>query len=280
MRLLLTLNVGKQNKGMYSTITLAKKYIQYYFKASNGKGHGVHSPFVYLFIKEVLNKNKSTELFSPIEVLRNELLHNKKIVQVWDRGAGSRQTENNNRAICQIAKAALKPKKYSALLHHIVAYFKPANVLEMGTSLGITTSYLAVANPLVAVVTMEGAPTIADLARENFNKLGIQNIRIVEGDFDNTLPVYLNEIQQLGLAYVDGNHKYEPTIRYFKYLMDKSDEHTVLIFDDIHWSAEMELAWELIKNTEAVTLTIDLFFIGLVFFRKAQKEKEHFIIRF
>ena len=174
MRLLLTLNVGKQNKGMYSTITLAKKYIQYYFKASNGKGHGVHSPFVYLFIKEVLNKNKSTELFSPIEVLRNELLHNKKIVQVWDRGAGSRQTENNNRAICQIAKAALKPKKYSALLHHIVAYFKPANVLEMGTSLGITTSYLAVANPLVAVVTMEGAPTIAELARENFNKLGIQ----------------------------------------------------------------------------------------------------------
>ena len=265
---------------MYSTITLAKKYVQYYFKASNGKGHGVHSPFVYQFIKEVLNQKKPTDLFAPIEAVRKQLLQNKKMVKVWDRGAGSRQTGDNTRAICQIAKAALKPKKYSALLHQIVVYFKPVNVLEMGTSLGITTSYLAAANPLGQVVTMEGAPTIAELARENFNKLGIQHIQIIEGDFDTTLPVYLNEIQKLGIAYVDGNHKYEPTIRYFKNLMDKSDEHTVLIFDDIHWSAEMERAWEFIKNTAEVTLTIDLFFIGLVFFRKAQKEKEHFIIRY
>ena len=265
---------------MYSTPKLLIKYLQYYFTAANIQGHGVHSPFVYAFIKEVLNKKNTTIFPTSIEAYRTNLLANKDLVEVWDRGAGSRQTNNNKRTVSAIAKAALKPQKYSRLLGALVAYFKPTNVLEMGTSLGITTSYLAAAYPLGKVVTMEGAPNVAKHARANFAHLGIENVELIEGDFDMSLPVYLDSITNIGFAYVDGNHKYEPTMRYFNCLKAKSNEASVLVFDDIHWSAEMEKAWTEIKNDKSVTLTIDLFFIGLVFFRKAQKEKENFIIRY
>ncbi len=248
--------------------------------SSNGRGHGVHSPFVYHFIKQVLNKQVANYQLDDIELYRKELLQNSEMVKVWDRGAGSRQSVDSMRSIQQIAKVALKPKKYSLLLYKIAAYYKPSEILEMGTSLGITTCYLAAADNNANVVTMEGAPSVASIAKKTFSRLGITNVEMVEGDFDETLPCYLKSIDQLGIAYVDGNHRYEPTINYFKQLLEKANDHSILIFDDIHWSDEMEKAWEEIKQDAHVTLTIDLFFIGLVFVRQAQKEKEHFAIRY
>lgn len=265
---------------MYSTPTLVRKYLQYYYKAANGKGHGVHSPFVYNFITKVLNNNQQDSFSNTIEAYRDTLLANNTFVEVWDKGAGSRKLANNKRKISAIAKAALKPKKYSRLLGSIVSHFKPSLVVELGTSLGITTSYLAAANQEGKVITMEGAPNVANEARKTFAQLGLQNIELLEGDFDEILPPFMNNSSPIGLAYIDGNHKLEPTIRYFNYLKEKSNEDAVFIFDDIHWSEEMETAWAEIKKDPAVTLTIDLFFIGLVFFRKAQQEKEHFIIRY
>lgn len=265
---------------MYPALTLIKKYVQYYFNASNGKGHGVHSPFVFQFIQEVLLDKKYPPLSSLIEAKRAALLVNKSVINVWDRGAGSRQSKQNQRKIQDIAASALKPKKYAHLLARIVAYFKPANVIEMGTSLGITTCYLAKSADGKPVFTMEGAPAVAEWAKKTINDLQIENIEIVEGDFNQTLPAVLEKIDRVGLAYIDGNHQYIPTMQYFRDLLKKSDENSFFIFDDIHWSEEMEKAWEEIKQDHAVTLTIDLFYIGLVFFRKENKEPMHYTIRY
>ena len=184
--------------------------------SSNGKGHGIHSPFVYSFIQEVLNKQVPADKFDSIEQYRKQLLQDKGMVNVWDRGAGSRQSVDNMRSIKQIAKVALKPKKYSLLLHKIIANYKPDEILEMGTSLGITTCYLAAANKHAKVVTMEGSPSVAIIAKKTFSTLGYRNVNIMEGDFDETLPAYLKSVDQLGIVYVDGNHRYAPTINYFK----------------------------------------------------------------
>lgn len=265
---------------MYPALTLIKKYVQYYINASNGKGHGVHSPFVYQFIQEVLLDKKNPASSDLIEAKRAALLANKSVIDVWDRGAGSRQSKQNQRKIQDIAAAALKPKKYAHLLARIVAYFKPANVIEMGTSLGITTCYLANSADDKPVYTLEGAPAVADWATKTIKDLQIDNIQIVEGDFNQTLPTVLEKIDRVGLAYIDGNHQYIPTMQYFRDLLKKSDENSFFIFDDIHWSEEMEKAWEEIKQDHAVTLTIDLFYIGLVFFRKENKEPMHYTIRY
>jgi predicted O-methyltransferase YrrM len=264
----------------YNTFTLINKYISYLWKSSNGRGHGVHSPFVFAFIKNILNTKSKGASFDAIELYRQQLLNNQKEITILDLGAGADPKGNKSRTIAQIAKGALKPKKYSTLLSRIVSYYQPRQVLEMGTSLGITTCYLAEGVPNASVVTMEGAPTVAYEALTTFKSLGYQNIALIEGNFDQSLPQYLHTISTIGIAYVDGNHRYSPTMHYFNLLLTKSDEHSIFIFDDIHWSSEMEKAWAEIKADPRIALTIDLFYIGIVFLRKENKEQEHFIIRY
>jgi len=265
---------------MYTTFQLAKKYIRYYLTASNGKGHGTHSPFVFDFIIHVLNDDRHFYAYEAIERLRTDLTVDDTLLEVEDYGAGSVVSKTKNRRVNEIAKSALKPKKFGQLMFRIMDYYGVKNALELGTSLGITTAYLAAANTGAAITTMEGAPAIAAVAKKNFARLQLQNIRLVLGNFDETLRPTLVQTGKVDFAFVDGNHRKEPTLQYFEQLMLHSHDHTILIFDDVHWSSEMEEAWEIIKADSRVKLTIDLFFIGLVFLREDFKVKQHFTIRF
>jgi predicted O-methyltransferase YrrM len=265
---------------LYNHFQLAKKYLHYRFTASNGKGHGVHSPFVFDFITNVLNDKKEYECYEKIEAIRKELTNNLQVVHVDDFGAGSVVMKLNERKIKDIARSSLKPKKYAQLLFRIVHHYKPAIIIELGTSLGITTSYLASGNKQAKVHTCEGATNIADIAQNNFNKLGLKNIELIQGNFDETLPLLLTKINKIDLAFIDGNHRKEPTLNYFYQLLDHSTSSTILIFDDVHWSAEMEAAWQEIQNHPSVTLSIDLFFIGIIFLNKNFKAKQQFSIRY
>ena len=264
---------------MYNRFQLAKKYLHYYLTASNGKGHGVHSPFVFDFIKNVLNDKKNYECYHSIENLRKELLRDKRVIDVEDFGAGSLAVPNKEKKVSDIARSFLKPKKFAQLLFRIVQYYKPHNIVELGTSLGITTAYLG-ANKTSEVYTLEGSKNTAAIAQENFQKPGLQNVKIIQGNFDDILPLLLSQLQKLDLAFIDGNHRKEPTLKYFQQLLQRSTGESIFIFDDIHWSAEMEEAWKEIQQHPSVTLTIDLFFIGLIFFKKDFKAKQHFMIRF
>lgn len=265
---------------MYSSIQLGIKYLNYYFTASNGKGHGIHSPFVFDLVVKVLNDETNYAVYNEIELQRSLLLGSETILEVEDFGAGSAKGLKKDRAVQQIAASSLKKPKYAQLLYRLVLYFQPKQIVELGTSLGITTAYLATAKQDAQVTTMEGSTAIATVAEELFKKLQLQNIHLVTGNFDDTLQSTIKQLSTVNFAFVDGNHRKEPTLNYFHQLLEKSNQSTVMVFDDIHWSKEMEEAWEEIKHHSSVTLTIDLFFIGLVFFRKEQKEKEHFVIRF
>ena len=265
---------------MYSPLQLAARYAKYYLTASNSRGHGMHSPFVFTFITKVLTDDRRFYAYQTIENLRGLLLHDQQQLSIEDMGAGSRVKKENTRCISDIARSSLKPKKFGQLLFRIVEQYAPKHILELGTSLGITTAYLASAKEGSSVITMEGAKAVAEVAKRNFEKLGLKNIELIEGNFDETLLPTIQKMVTVDMAFVDGNHRYEPTVRYFKELLPALHEYSILVFDDIHWSKEMEQAWEEIKQDPSVTLSIDLFFIGLVFFRKEQKVKQHFVIRF
>ena len=256
------------------------KFIKYYVTASNGRGHGIHSPFVFDFVKKVMNDSRQFYAFDPIEQMRKSLLVNNQVLTIEDFGAGSKATKSNERKVSDIARSALKPKKFGQLMFRTVNHCRSNNIIELGTSLGITTAYLASAKLNANVYTFEGAKQIAAIAKQTFDSLSINNIQVIEGNFDDTLQKQLNKMSCVDFAFVDGNHRKKPTIQYFEQLLAKSTESSVFIFDDIHWSNEMEEAWEYIKQHSAVTLTIDLFFIGIVFFRKEQKVPQHFTIRF
>jgi predicted O-methyltransferase YrrM len=265
---------------MYSSFTLAKKYARYYFTAANGKGHGVHSPFVFDFIKNVLRDKKTYYCYNSIEQLRSELLTDNSVIEVEDFGAGSTVIKSNSRVVKAIAKSSLKPKKFAQLLFRMVSYYQPQNMVELGTSLGITSAYLASGNSSAPLYTCEGAKSIATIAQQNFNHLGLKNTILLPGDFAKTLPVLLESLNKVDFAFIDGNHRQAPTLQYFEELLQKTHSGSVLVFDDIHWSAEMEAAWATIRNHPAVTLSIDLFFIGIVFFDTSFTVKQHFTIRF
>lgn len=265
---------------MYSKTRLAFKYINYYFTAANGKGHGIHSPFVFHFITKILNDKTVYPEYSKVENLRRLLLKNHTVLTMEDFGAGSTVTKTNARTIATIAKNSAKTKKFGQLLFRMVKAYQPQTILEMGTSLGISSSYLSFAKPDARLITMEGAKEVAAKARENFQVLGLQNYLLIEGNFDNTISTTVTELNSLDFAFIDGNHRKLPTEKYFTELLPKISNNSILIFDDIHWSKEMEQAWDTIKSHPSVRCTIDLFFIGIVIFRQEFREKQHFTIRF
>jgi predicted O-methyltransferase YrrM len=257
---------------------LAKKYLHYYFTAGNR--HDVHSPFVFSLIEEVLRDKKPQPDFAAIEQLRQQLLQSKDTVEVTDLGAGSLTNAGNIRNIKDITKHAAKPPKYGQLFYRLIRYFKPQYLLELGTSMGMSTAYMAKAAPDATVYTIEGCPNIAKRAGQHFESLHLKNIRQEVGNFDTVLPALLPTLPRLDYVYVDGNHRSEPTLRYFEQCLEKAHDESLFIFDDIHWTPDMEAAWHTIQNHPRVTFTIDLFFIGLVFFRPDMKVKQHFVLKY
>ncbi len=254
------------------------KYFIKFLLASRNE-HSLHSPFVFDLYTKIVKVKKKLPIFIEVENLRKKLLKNRTIIEVTDFGAGSQIYKTNHREIRQIAKSAEKSPRFGRLLFRLIQHFKPATVFDLGTSLGITTLYESKACESGWVYTFEGCPETAKIAKENFKALNCENIEVILGNLDETLPKKLNEIKQLDFVFFDANHRYEPTVRYFEICMTKATEDSVFVFDDIHWSDEMNKAWEYISNHSSVMISIDLFFVGLVFFRKNQP-KQHFVLRY
>lgn len=254
-------------------------YIKYLLRSGNE--HSIHSPFLFdLYTQIIAQRKDNNPDYADLKALRKELLKSNREIEILDLGAGSRVNKSNLREIKTIAKNAEKPEKFGKLFNRLIRRFQPQTILELGTSLGLTTLYMSRAKPDAHILSFEGCPETAKIARQNFSKTGAKNIEVVVGNIDETLPDELKKLASgLDYAYFDANHRYEPTVRYFETCLPYATNDSLFIFDDIYWSSEMTQAWEYVKNHPQVTLTVDLFWIGLVFFRKEQ-EKENFTLRF
>lgn len=239
----------------------------------------IHSPFVFELVTKVINDKKNYLCYAKIEKLRRQLLADERAISVLDLGAGGKTGANDIRKIKTICRKAEKNRKYGQLLFRLVQHFRPETILELGTSLGITTMYLSEGNPKAKVITVEGCPQTLAAAQENFSRYGARNIETVNGNFDVVLAGIAQQNDPLGLVFFDGNHRKAPTLEYFNTCLRHSHNNSVFIFDDINWSEEMQEAWKEIKRHPSVTACVDLFFLGIVFFRK-ELSKEEFLIRF
>lgn len=249
-------------------------YIKFFIKSTNQ--HGVHSPFVYSLITKCFYDKKNYDVYSKLRTYRTTLLEDKTSIAITDLGSGSKKTTSKHRQVREIAKTSGTTLKRAKLLYRIANYFKPSHSLELGTSLGIATQALALGASEQKITTIEGCPNISEFTAKRFKQFEIDYISIKTGDINKVLPTL--EQTTYDLVFFDGNHKKEATLEYFHTLLEKIHNDTVFIFDDIHWSKGMTEAWKTIKDHPKVTVTIDTFFWGLVFFRKEQ-QKENFIIR-
>lgn len=253
------------------------KFIKYFLFASHKRGHGIHSPFVFNLVLKVFQNRGNPDIVYTVELIRKKLMLDHRQIKVKDYGAGSKNMKPDLRKVSDIARYSSVPEKYGKLLAGLSGAFGRNEIIEFGTSLGISTMYMAAANADATVYTMEGCPSISEIAGENFKEAGLNNIRILTGPFEKVLP----EIEKLkakpGLVYIDGNHRKEPLLEYFTRMVNISDENTVIVIDDIYSSDDMGDAWNEIKKNKKISFTVDIFRMGLVFFRKGMTHHDYII---
>jgi len=252
------------------------QYIKFLVRSRNQ--HGVHSPFIYKLVTECFYDKKDHDEYSTLKSIRQRLYANKSIISVKDYGAGSKVFANSERQIRKVAKIAGITRKRAQLLFRLTKYFEPNNILELGTSLGMGTSAMSLGNKFAKVITIEGCKETSEVALEQFNHFQLKNIHLINSEFDEALNSTEIKDSKFDLVYLDGNHNKEATLHYFNEILTNISNETIMIFDDIHWSKGMTVAWETIKQHPQVKVTIDTFFWGIIFFKKRQ-EKEHFSIR-
>ncbi|MEI8203484.1 MAG: class I SAM-dependent methyltransferase [Bacteroidota bacterium] len=238
----------------------------------------IHSPFVWSFYNEVLRSRISVANQILIEQKREKYLADTSEVRHFDVGASSDTPTVKHLRIADIAKTSLKSKKEVKFLYRLANYYHCKNIIELGTSLGISSMYLASASTTSTVYSLDASTQIQHLARQAARQIKISNIQFIEGNFDAELPALLDSITTFDFAFVDGNHTYDATIRYFQLFKKYASNISFIVFDDIYWSKQMKQAWKEIKSDAAVTISIDLYSMGLVFFRK-ENTKQHFSFR-
>ncbi|WP_034057516.1 O-methyltransferase [Lacinutrix jangbogonensis] len=249
-------------------------YITFLLRSSNQ--HGVHSPFVYNLITKCFYDKTNYNSYKQIALYGKTLRKSKLKIDVTDLGSGSRVFKSNQRSVSKMAQKVGASKKETKLLFRLLDYFKINTVLELGTSLGIATHAMHLGNPKAKITTIEGCPNISTFTKGTFKQFNVKNIEILTGDFSEVIRPLTSKTYDL--IYFDGNHQKQATLDYFESLLPTATNASVFIFDDIYWSKGMTEAWETIKKHPQVTVTIDTFMWGIVFFRKEQK-KEHFTIR-
>lgn len=249
-----------------------KSFLSYINRAGHCSGHGVHSPFAFNLITNVIECKHPYYVFPALEFLRKELLHDKSEIFVSDYGTGS----SGKRIVSQIAARSLKSKKEAQLLFRLAHSSKPINIVELGTSLGLTTAYLASVDSRINCYSLEACPELLNIAALNLRKHNINNVTLVNGDIKNTLPLLLDKLPGLGFVFFDANHTEEATLDYFELCLQKINVNTVFVFDDIHSSKGMESAWKKIIFNPKVRVSLDLFSFGIVYFDMNLK-KQHYI---
>ena len=244
--------------------------------------HGIHSPFVYAFIEDILHDKTQYPDYKIVENQVTRLKQNRNVLEIVDFGAGNGKVKYRTyfKRVMEVAKTAAITKKHGRLLYRLVRHYQPATMLELGTSVGISSMYQAKGNPNAKFTAVEGCSSLAMIAQGSFDKTHCDNITLKTAQFNTILPTLLNNLNKtLDYAFIDGDHSYAGTMHYFDLIKKHVGDNSILIFHDIHWSKEMDKAWNELKQSPEVSISIDLYFMGIVFFKKALS-KQDFVLRF
>ena len=257
-----------------------------WFMLKSTNQHGIHSPYLFDFYNQVITDERDFYAFAQLNIVRASYLSNLNEIEIVELGAGSSYNNKRTKTISEIAKQQLSSDYQLRVIYRIVDWMmkersstKGLQLVELGSSLGLSTFYLALASANNQVTSFEGNSHFIQFIEYQKQQLGIENVQMIEGNFDKTFIGFCQERNHIDIAFIDGNHREDATIRYFEESLACIDEGSVLIFDDIHWSTGMKRAWEQIKGNPRVTATIDMYFMGIVFFRRDFQEKRHLRIR-
>ncbi len=253
------------------------RILKYFLFAGHKRGHGLHSPFVFDLVTRVFRNKIDKNVVSNIKETRERLKLDKRLIKVNDLGSGSLRFKSKIRKVSEIARYSSVPEKYGLLLLNLASEFGKPEIVEMGTSLGISTLYLASGAPDSIVYTIEGCSETSEIAKQTFIMAGLSNIKLINGSFKEILPEIIGKGIKPGLVFIDGDHRKESVIKYFNQLALIAGNNTVIAIDDINESVGMSEAWDEIRHNERVSVTIDLYRMGLAFFREGINHNDYII---
>ena len=243
-------------------------YFRHRFRSLiSSKGYGIHSPFAFALVTDLINNNDvAYYAFDCIEKQRHHCLNDSTKITLMN---GKTQT------IASLCKRSSSPDKDAQLLFKLAVLMKSNTVIELGTFLGFGTAYLASISSQAKVISIDHDPTSLSYANKNLKALGIANVELMEDTIDNALPHALAKVKQVDFIFFDGHHTREATLHYFSLALPYVSERTVFVFHDIHWSKGMYQAWQTISNHPKVSLSIERYNMGLIFF-DPQYQKLHY----
>lgn len=253
---------------------LILSYIKYLFNSKSK--YRIHSPFVFEFINNVLSKKNKN--LSKVQKLIDYYKKNPIKINNEDLGVGSKYSPNNieKKSTKEWLKNSSSPIKYGKILNNVANFYNCKKILELGTNLGVGTAYLSSAKN--EIISIEGNKSLAKFTEESLIKNDFKNIAIEVGNFDELLENILDKNKHFDLYFIDGNHSKSATLKYFYQILPYIQTNDIVIFDDINWTKEMNEAWQEIHKNEKVRLSIDLYKLGIIFFREEQLAKEHHIL--
>ena len=236
-------------------------WLRHALTATNTHGHGIHSPRLFDLVQYVIDNPYNYYDYRILEQYRRLLLGEDTVINVTDYGTGV----SGEKTVSRIAAGSLAPPQQAQLIYRIVEDMRPKHILELGTSLALTTAYMAKACGKATVTTLEGCGNIARRARQTLSDLKCHNVSVIEGNIDDTLKAVINRLPGIGILYIDANHTSEALIKYFNTCLPKLTERAIIIIDDIYWSEDMHNGWQCLTEHEKVTANIDLYHCGLLF---------------
>ncbi|MDK2840962.1 MAG: hypothetical protein PWQ17_467 [Anaerophaga sp.] len=255
-----------------------RSYLKYFLFAGHRKGYGIHSPFVFFLVRELVGEKYPFYAFKRIDAARRMLLKNNTVVETDTLGAPS-VSNKKQKKIKQLVSEGSLPPKFGEILFRLINYFDARNIIELGTGTGLSTLWLALPHSRSRVITIEGNARLSDIAKQLFEIVEVSNIRVWSGSFAELLPEVLDQLPRLDFVFFDGDHRKDSVLGYFETCLKKVHNNTIFVFDDIHWNKEMEEAWHIISYHPQVTVSLDFYRIGIVFFRK-ECTKQHYMVRF
>ncbi|MCK5135727.1 MAG: class I SAM-dependent methyltransferase [Bacteroidales bacterium] len=230
------------------------KYLEHQLYRRHRKGRGIHPPYLFSFVHDVVFNTPGTDIPHEISEMHRNLWKDRTMI--GERTVGS-----------FVCGSSVSPR-YGELLFRITRWFCPDMILELGTGLGVSTMYLGQGYPGVPLHSIEGNTERAAFAAQLVCRCHLEQVSIHWGDLDRKLEEILPQLDGRFVAFVDANHSYEPTIRYVRAILEKAGDEAVIIMDDIYWSRGMSRAWKEVISWPGISVSIDLFHMGILLLRK------------
>lgn len=277
------------------------KYLKYRLAARGRRGRGIHSPLVYDLIRKVIVNEERWKVPGRVVEVHRALLKDRTRLAFEEFGAGSRvaSTESGgdsrddftgsdagsgitsvaSRSIRSLTRRSSVNRRFGRFLFRLVRWFRPDELIELGTGIGVSTLYLSAAFDR-QMESVEASPQKHAFSKVLFEQYGIKNVKTHCGTFMQCFEDVVPDPDARSMVFLDGDHRYGATMELVERLIDtRKNGEMLIVIDDIHWSEEMERAWNELRHDSRIPFTVDLFQVGLVFIRD-EVSKQHFTLTF